>query len=81
MIHQENPITDMERRSPEQQSVSTITTGDQGGKASQPVTPSPPEQPRVWFTPPFFVPAQRPYMGPGYCYYPFPLPVRRKSSP
>ncbi len=87
MIHQEKPITDTEQRSTEPQSVST-GTGGQGEKASEPVPPSPPEQPREWLEPPFFVPTQRPYTGPGFYYYPGSGllfnragPARRKSSP
>ena len=87
MINQENPITDTEQRSPEPQSVSR-GTGGQGEKASEPVTPSPPEQPQAWVAPPFFVPTQRPYTGPGYSYYPGSGllfnragPARLKSSP
>lgn len=54
----------------------------------EPATPSPPEQPQEWVPPPFFVPTQRPYMGPDYYYYPGSGllfrragPARRKSNP
>jgi hypothetical protein len=81
-INQEKPLTDAEQRPPEPQSASTTATREQGGKAPQPVvTPSPPEQPLVWATPPPFVPSQRPSMGPGYYSYPGPVQARRKSSP
>jgi hypothetical protein len=88
MIYQEKPITDTEKRPSEPQSASTTTTGGQGEKAPQPVTPSLHEQPREWLAPPFFVPTQRPYTGPGFYYYPDSGllfnragPARRKSSP